>query len=489
MEYIQILVLVLNCLLFLIYLQPIHRYFGGRLLGNDKIMEKSLLQFVNNSFLFQKKSIETQYSRFGDSKLERELERYRQFSLENAKNKQANKQNLNVLVEGANEVVDENFLKQTALYVHQVIINDPVFKFSLPRHNFSEAMNQYLGMEKTGIDRKALSNAAQYIIGHSKAIKSGFIDFIPLSFLHEPPKEIPIKYSEVSFSDVLPPELLEFFRKNSKVAPIQQRDGHWIMDPTVSLTPSNAIDISFPGGRKYKNYPYMLFDMEVISSDEKTREIKFVQTLPDIPPSQEYFNNWVSQSINQASRRYFDEIFKEISVASSIGATYLTYSEFAYQLLQKSIPLASDLQTDVLNLTMGLDLPLLENISLKQILDVREKDGEAFQNFRIELEKQLRELRTIKEPSELRLKLENATHELTNVQIHEIDKKISSVKKKMFPDAIILVGGLLTTFQAAGIGIPALIYAIQNGYKTYQEYISGVKEKPAFFLWKIAQKK
>lgn len=451
-------------------------------------MGKSLLHFINDSFLFQKKHIENQYLRFKDNQLEKELERYREFCLEYASEKETDKRNLNVLVEGANHIVDETFLKQTALYVHQVIINDPVFRFSLPRSNFSEAMNQYLGMKKTGIDRDDVSNAARYIVEHKKAIRSGFIDFLPLSFLHEPPKELPIRYSEVLFSDVLPQELLSYFWENAKVTPIQQRDGHWIIDPTIPLAPCRAIDISFPSD-KHKSYPYMLFEMQVIDSDEKTGLVKFSQTLPETPPSPEYFNNWVTQSINQASRRYFDEVYKEISLASNFGTTYLTHSEFVHQLLQKSTPLSSDLKTDVLNLTMGLNLPLLENVSLEHILDIREKDGEAFESFRIELEKQLRELRTITEPSELKVRLENTTHEMTDVQIREIDKKISSVKGKMFPDAMILVGGLVTTIQTNGWALPALIYALQNGYKTYQEYVSGVKENPAFFLWKVANKK
>ena len=112
------------------------------------------------------------------------------------------------------------------------------------------------------------------------------------------------------------------------------------------------VDISFPKGN-HKSYPFMLFETQIIDKDEKTGRIRFSQTLPETPPNQEYFTNWVTQSKNQASRRCFDEVYKEISLASEIGATYLTHSEFVYQLLQKSIPLSLDLQTDVLNLTNG----------------------------------------------------------------------------------------------------------------------------------------
>lgn len=451
-------------------------------------MTNILLQFAKDSFLFHDKSIRTQYSRYSNSQLENELERYRQFILENTRIEQADKRNLSILVEGTNFAPDENFLKQTALYVHQIIINDPVFEFTLPRSNISKAMNKYLGMDKSGIDREDLSKAAQYVVHLKKAIRSDFIDFLPLSYLHEPPKDIPIKYSEVLFSDVLPPGILEFFLQNAKVVPLQKGDGYWFIDPQVLLTPCRAIDVSFSIGT-HKSYPYMLFDIEVVSFDEKTGHVALFETLPDTPPSREYFQNWVSQSINQAARRYFDDVYKEVSLANAIGANYLTHSDFAYQLLQKSISLSSDLKSDILNLTMDLELPLLENVPLEQILDVRQKDGDSFERFRVELEKQLRELRTISEPSELSKKLENVAHELMNVQIREINEKIAAIKRKLFPDAMILVGGLVTTIQAGGFGIPALIYAIQNGYKTYQEYILGVEEKPAFFLWKVGNKK
>ena len=450
-------------------------------------MGKSLINFTKDSYLFQKKSIENQYSRFSDSQIENELERYREFCLEYATQKQTDKQNLNVLIEGSNNIVNENFLKQTALYIHQIIINDPVFDFSLPRNDSSRAINQYLGMKNSGINREKLSKASRYIVEHTNAVNSGFIDFLPLSYLHEPPKEIPVNYSKVLFSDILPKELLSYFWENAKVIPIQRIDGHWIIDPKAPLAPCRAIDISFSND-KQNSFSFMLFDTQVTEFDEETGFVKFAQILSETPPSKEDFENWVTQSINQASRRNFDRVYKEITLANSLGTNYLTQSEFIYQLLHKSTPLSSDIETDVLNLMMGIDLPLLENVTLEHILDIREKDGEAFENFRVELEKHLRELRAIKDPSELEVKLENTKHELTSVQIREINKKISKVKNKMFPDAIILVAGLVTTIQTNGWALPALIYAIQNGYKTYQEYVSEVKQNPTFFLWKVVNK-
>ena len=318
----------------------------------------------------------------------------------------------------------------------------------------------------------------------NKLLDSGFIDFLPLSYLHEPPKEIPITYSDVLFSDVLPPEVLAFFQANAKVVPIKKGEGNWYIDPKADLIPCRAIDVSFEAETQ-RSFPYMLFGIENASFDEKTGYFEFRQTMPNNPPSVQEFNNWVTQSINQAARRYFNEIFKEVSLSDAYGAAFLTQSSFVHQLLGKTLPLSANLKTDVLNLSLDLSLPILENVTLNHILDIRKKDGESFENFRIELEQQLRELRTINDPDELSIRLENVTHEIVDVQIREVEKNIARIKRKMFPDALILVGGLAAVIQAQGLGIPALVYAIQNGVKTYQEYIAGVREKPAYFLWKL----
>jgi hypothetical protein len=62
-------------------------------------------------------------------------------------------------------------------------------------------------------------------------------------------------------------------------------------------------------------------------------------------------------------------------------------------------------------------------------LRVRTDDGEAFQTFRLELEKQLRDLRLIKDPEQLRIKAENAMHELCEVQLNQSQPEGRSAKK------------------------------------------------------------
>lgn len=447
-------------------------------------MSNNLLRFLNDSFLFRRKYIDTNYSKFNDSKLTKELERYRQFCLENAEVESIDPKNLNILIEGTYQLPDDAFLKQCALYINSVIIDDPVFSFTLPTPNHTQAINSYLGLESHPFNRSGLAKAATYVNHHRKAIHSNYIKFFPISYLHEPPQEIPIRYSEVLFADVLPKEILEYFRANARVSPLRKVERGLRFIENEPLTPGRGIVVRFEDNAK-RYFPYMLFQSEIVSINDETREVKSIQVLPETPPDEDAFNAWVYQSINQAARRSFDEVYKEVSVASRVGINYLTRSPFIHELLCRSFNFETNLKNDVVNAVFELELPIIDGISLENMLNLRQKDGEVFENFRIELERQLRELRTITDRAELQIKMENLSHELTEVQINQINKTIAKIKSGMFADALILVGGLATTIQGNGFGVLALVYALEKGYKTYQDYINNIKENPAFFLWKL----
>ena len=109
--------------------------------------------------------------------------------------------------------------------------------------------------------------------------------------------------------------------------------------------------------------------------------------------------------------------------------------------------------------------------------------GEEFQNFRLHLEKQFRDLRLVKDPEERKIKAENAFHELNEVQIHAINQKMSQIKKtNVFLDGIIAVGSLLAAIPTSGWSI---IATAGRGVKPFMDSENQIKQNPAFFLWKV----
>jgi len=91
----------------------------------------------------------------------------------------------------------------------------------------------------------------------------------------------------------------------------------------------------------------------------------------------------------------------------------------------------------------------------------------------------------VKDPNELKIKAENAVHELSQVQIHQINKKVNELKSKLRADVVVIVGGLAASIQTAGWSLVASALAAAHGYKTVKEYQSQLRQNPAFFLWKV----
>ena len=163
----------------------------------------------------------------------------------------------------------------------------------------------------------------------------------------------------------------------------------------------------------------------------------------------------------------------------------MSVSPFVFELLKRGLPLEHDLQTSTFNAILGIELPFLQRVDPEVLMTIRRNDGEAFQNFRLELERHLRELRCVQDPEELRIRAENALHEVTEVQLRQVNRKVSELKKHALAEALVLFGGLAAAVQTGGWSLAACAGAVAAGYKSLSEYRGQVRENPAFFLWKV----
>ena len=76
------------------------------------------------------------------------------------------------------------------------------------------------------------------------------------------------------------------------------------------LRPSRHIDIQFKGDLDSRGYLYVLRRIEEATrKNGSENEITMCLTLPETPPSQEEFAVWVKQSVNQAARQLFQEVY------------------------------------------------------------------------------------------------------------------------------------------------------------------------------------
>ncbi len=455
-------------------------------------MGSQTFDFLTESLLFNNQLIKTSFSSISEKRLQEELNKYREFCL----SKQSELQ-LEVLSYQSNLKVFSGFkmppfslLKQSALYINQYVIDDPIFSFGYQTNQFSKALGSYLGVENK-FSKQGLVERIKYVKALTPMIATNYIKLLPISFFLEPPEQIPILYPENQLSDILPESIIEFFHENLIIKSVKRLPEPPGAIQLRDLELSREIFISFKDHLKNEAFGYTLFEnREFRLLDESTGEFEAVMHVPDEPPELDCFNNWISQSFNSSCKEFYNTIVWKNIVANKFEASYLAESPFVFNLLTQIFPSDNQIDINAANTILNMELPFMDQIDVSTLMEIRMNDGEEFQNFRLHLEKQFKDLRLIKDPEELKIKAENAMHELSDVQVHVVNQKMNQIKNKSYVvDAVILLGSLVSAIQSGGMSIPALsVAAAARGVKPFIDGSNQIRQNPAFFLWKVLNK-
>lgn len=451
-------------------------------------MGSRTFDFLTESFLFDDSLIRDQFREIPEGEIVTELKRYRQFCLSVAPEIEAEiltSPRSNLRLFSGIKHVDLDLLKQATFYVHQHILYDPLFELTHEMNPEERpttgTFNNFLGFSKHSLNRKRLANVVAYLQALRPMVAANYVKLLPTSYFFEPPKEIPLTYSETGFQERVPEPLRQFFHDGAIVESVKEVDGAMIIDGSLEI--GRGIHIRFEDHDMREGYSYLLTPIESVGGEGATVELSLLKTTA--PPEREEFEWWVFQSINQTAGRVYSRVLAENMFASKLNASYLSNSPFVFKLLEQIVPLQSDTSTNTTNAVLNMELPFIDNLDVETLMKVRTDEGEAFENFRVELDKQLRDLKLVSDPETLRIKTENVVHELMEVQVRQIDQKLASLKKKMFSEASVTAVGLAGAIQSSGLTLPIALLAALQGYKSLAEYQAQKKENPAFFLWKV----
>lgn len=444
--------------------------------------------FLADSILFNDEEITNSYASLTDSQLENILQDYREHCLKNisdlTKEVKENKSSLKVL--SSIEKMPYETLKQGALYFDQFVIYDPLFELSSPKSKVNDVVSEYLGFQKNEIDRKQVAEAAYLLKSVTPMIAANFLKILPLSKPFEPPKDLPLTLPINYYADDLPKELMEYCRKRAIVKSMTKvESGGWRILDKHDLTP--GIFVTFEDLHGFNGSQYNYFYQEFEKTEWPDQFIVKMK-LAEYPMNENEWNTWVFQSVNRSAKTVVDKIYLENLIANDLGATYLTDNTFTSNLLTQNLSAKETVETASASQFMNIELPFLDKIDIEKLMNIRTFEADTFTNFRIELEKQFRELRLVKDPYEIKLRQENIIHELADVQVKKINQKFDSLKRKGFIDAALLVGGLAGTVQTAGWSLLASALATFSGYKSYREYKDSLTDNPSYLLWKVMKK-
>ncbi len=443
--------------------------------------------FLADSLFLNQNSINSEFKNESIGRIEKELIDYRSHILKNLSElkKEINQSQTSLSVFSSSEDTPIDLMKQTALYLDQYVIADPLFRFTNMESKLEQAMSSHLGFSSSGINRNSLTQAAIYLQNLTPMVAGKYVKTFPVAYHFEAPKELPLKIPINNNNDLLPKDILDFFHSKCVVSPMEKLENEgWAILDGKNLEPSRAINIEFIGDQFKNGLIYFLTERKVLSIDENTNIAQIAQYIPPTPPERELFDAWVLQSINSAAKAYFDHTFGEVYIAEQLNSRFICESPLKNELLTKNLDISEDISTFTANQILNIELPFIDKIDTTKLMQVREAEADIFTNFRLELEKHFREIRTISDPNEVKFRTENIFHELNQVQTQKINQKIKYIQKQMLLNTALAVGGLIGSVTFGGISLGGLAMALAKGFKDYKDYVQNVRENPAFFLWK-----
>ena len=136
-------------------------------------------------------------------------------------------------------------------------------------------------------------------------------------------------------------------------------------------------------------------------------------------------------------------------------------------------------------MALQLDLPVLNQLPITDILNIRNNYGEAFHNFRNELNSKLLSLDSIDNVESFRRQLDTISYELNNLQVKEVEKEYRKISRTLKLDALALTGSLIASFATGGITAVGAAGAFVKGISDIGKYYTDVHEHNGLFLWKL----
>ncbi len=455
-------------------------------------MSRVLYDFLTESFLFREDYLAEDFASFGMDELEAELQKYREHVLasldEIASEINARDSLLPIFFDTLGRPQPSiDRLKQCAFYFDFVVVDDPLFALSKQPDPMAKAPTEMLGYRQPRTEREEVASAARFMEHLAPMVGADFLKFSPVSLEHEPSDGIPFRVSGNLFSESVPSEAHPFFRDRVKVYSMYQtEDGTWDCRSEERPRPSRGIYVEFNG--LDQGYFYHLFATEVISADEETRMVTMANTLPDTPPTPGEFEAWVAQSINQSAGHVLRGILTDFARASSSGSLVCTDSLLVSDLMSHQGDNTNNLKTDLANMALQFEVPTLSRATTADLMDVRINEGEAFYNFRVALERELRGLRQIEDLEERRRKLEEVRHEFEVVQMNQVRTEIGKIKRNLIGEGIAGIASMSTVLYSPQATLLGIIMAAVAAGKTSLDFLNQIRTHPAYFLWRVSRK-
>lgn len=442
--------------------------------------------FLADSFLLNENCIANRYNDYTDDDLQKELEKYRAHCLNNLKELTSSVQNIdsNLKVIARDDYFDANRILQSALYLDNYVVYDPIIPFTTPVDTLQKTASEFFTESTTYSLREPLLSSISVIKSLQPLVAGGFVRMLPLSVYFEPPEKVPIYISgEVDKygRSIIDEETRRYFVKNFVLKTFINKDG--CSEPSEKLTRTRHVNCQFGDYDGY-SMDYYYFDSAPNLQDESANSFSLMIEKDALPPSKEEFRKWISWCFSSSALFAYKQVKKHISIAKHLGTQPIVSTEFESGLLRINSSEKSIQSTTAENL-INMELPFVSRIDADKLMKWRQ-DEVVFNNFRSKMEEYLRQARYITDPVELKRFHDDFIHEVTNVQLPQLNNKLRSLSAKFGRNlAISTTVGLMAAMQGAQFETATAIGTGVQGLSSLWDYRADRRENPFFFLHKI----
>ncbi len=450
-------------------------------------MGSPVYDFLLDSFLFDDDRLEDGFRQESEEELEKELNRYREYCIANAtameEEVRARRSVLKMVVPTGG--MPASLLKQGGLYVEQYVVDDPLFRLGYRRGPEGDAAAQMMGFGERTAKREEIVEAVRYLKQITPMVAADYVKVLPFSLLFEPPSKVPIRVPDSSLEVS---EAVKWLQERATIHPVEAEDGRVTVLPSKpSLAPRGRIAVRFDGTDDI--YPFQYMQMQVLDVDKDSR--RFRAAMNPERPDRRTFEHWKVQSVRSAAENYHRRLGIAAQVAASLDAAQVVQTPLEFSLLKRIYGIDHTLQVEVADALLRIELPFLEGLSAEAIMSVRRDYGEEFANFRVELERQLREFATMDDQQAIAKRAREVAHELGTVQARHLENELKTLRERTIfkPAAIGLATLGVSALLANPFGVAAAaVGAVGVAANVLVERRAGRRRHPGFFLWEAQRR-
>ncbi|CAH8205144.1 hypothetical protein [Vibrio aestuarianus] len=360
-----------------------------------------------------------------------------------------------------------NLLSSSLVY-DSIIINDPL-------------------VVKKNITHKDLSEGLGLFSYFFELIRAGIIVLFPLFDLVQPNQdELPLFASDDAFRSSIPENIHDFIHENAIQKSVVPNDsgGMYVLSELASVKRRMALNVSFKDDYWRHGVSLYLFQTGVTEDVDGTTRLR-TEWDPEGVLSEDKFNFWAYQTVNQAMRARLIGINTESQISQKLGHTYVTESKFEATLLNMSAGITANEGTEARSFFEAND-SFLSIDCPETILKLRLKNPVLYHKFNRSLLDISGELQGY-EGEQFNRKARLLFASEIEPQIKEVSACINSMKSGFIKGSLASLGGLSASV-VTGSAVPfltALGLSFANGltesYSGVSQY-QNLKKTPAF-IW------